>query len=192
MDILKNYQFTVFDVETTGLNPLAGDKITEIAAIKIVNGQISSEHEPFVSLVNPERIISTEAMQVSHITNEMVKSAPVIGDIIEPFLSFISGTILIAHNAEFDMSFLQRALQLSNIQQPLPSYLCTMNISKKIFSYQVQHNLDILMQRMRVKAEGDRHRALTDVQATAEVFIKLCERCPEIITEEMQATRSRK
>lgn len=188
MSFLKENTFTVFDVETTGLNAEAGDKIIEIAALKIINGKID-EKDPFVTLVNPEQNIPAMSTEISGITNEMVKDAPIISDILGKFLEYIKDTIIIAHNAEFDMGFLKYAVSGCGMSSELPKHVCTMALSKNIFSFQTQHNLDILMQRMKVKAEGDRHRALTDVQATAEVFMKLCDLRPEVISEQLEGSR---
>lgn len=183
MEILKK-AYTVIDVETTGLNPLTGDKITEIAAIKIINGKIQTENS-FVTLINPEREISSEASQISQITNAMVKDAPKMREIVENFTKFIEHSIIIGHNIEFDIGFIRMELEQCGINSGDPRHVCTMQLSQKIFPYQQRHNLDIVMQRMKVTSKGERHRALTDVIATAEVFLKFCEHRPDIVEEQL-------
>lgn len=173
-------KYTIFDVETTGLNPQAGDRIIEIAAVQMENDVIDEENA-FVSLVNPRRPIPPESTEVTKITDSMVADAPFIEEVLPKFLEYIKDTTLIAHNAEFDMGFLRTEMKNCHISQDLPKHLCTMEMSKNIFSFQTLHNLDIVMFRMKVEATGDRHRALTDVLATAEVLKQFKKYRPEVI-----------
>lgn len=189
MDDITKHIFVVFDVETTGLYPDRGDRIIEIAGIKIVDGKIQEE-QVFNTLVNPGRPISPEASEVSKITDAMVTDAPTMADVLPKFLEFIEDSTLVAHNAQFDMSFLQSEMMHAQLETSLPQYQCTLDLSRRIFPYQQQHNLDIVMRRMNVKTTGDRHRALTDVVATAEVFLQFFKHRPDVILlEEEMATR---
>ena len=97
--------FTVFDVETTGLDPRQGHRILEIAGVRVEGGKIL-EDRIFSQLVNPERPIPWEAKSVNKITDEEVASAPTIDAVLPEFLRFTEGSLLVAHNAEFDMGFL--------------------------------------------------------------------------------------
>jgi DNA polymerase-3 subunit alpha (Gram-positive type) len=93
---------TVFDIETTGLDPLRGHRIIELAGVRLENGKISEE-QVFSTFVNPEREIPWDARQVNKISDEDVKNAPTIDLVLPQFLEFSKGTLLFAHNASFDM-----------------------------------------------------------------------------------------
>ena len=96
---------TVFDIETTGLDPRRGHRIVEIAGVRLENGQVLRERT-FSSFVNPERDIPFEARQVNKIRDEDVQGAPTIDAVLPQFLEFASGSLLLAHNANFDFGFL--------------------------------------------------------------------------------------
>ena len=95
---LVNNTYVVFDIETTGLDVM-NNGITEIGAVKIVNGKLT---EQFTTLVKPDYRISDEIVRITGITEEMVKDAPKISTVIPDFIKFIDGAIIVAHNAEFD------------------------------------------------------------------------------------------
>lgn len=161
--------YTVFDTETTGLNPEKGDRIIEIAAIQIIDQKISNE--TFVTLFNPERPLAPEAAKVNGITPEMVEDAPHIKDILPYFLEFVGTSTLVAHNAEFDMKFLRAEMKNCGLKNRLPPVLCTLEMSRQHFSFQRHHNLDAVTKRFNIKI-SNRHRALGDVIATAQVFLE--------------------
>jgi len=166
--------YTIFDTETTGLSLDQGDRIIEMAAIKIIDGRITNEK--FEALINPERLISLSASAVNGITNEMVENKPTMYKILPKFLRFVGDSALVAHNASFDKKFLQAEINKCGINLPIPKFVCTLRLSKKIFPYERRHNLDVVAKRMGVGIqEEDRHRALGDVKITAEVFIKFLE-----------------
>jgi len=164
--------YTVFDTETTGLSPNRGDRIIEIAAMKIIDGQLSDE--TFVTLINPERSLSLAAQAVNGISAEMVKDAPKMHKILPHFMDFIGGSTLVAHNAQFDIKFLKAELQKCGLSGVIPPVMCTLSLSRKFFSYQNKHNLDVVTSRFGIKIKN-RHRALGDVEATAQVFLKFLE-----------------
>jgi len=166
--------FTVFDVETTGLDPRRGHRIIEIAALRIENGTILHT-QPFESYVNPERSIPLEASQVNKITDAMVRNAPTIDAVLPQFLSFAAGSILVAHNAEFDMSFLHNEKEFCWGYVELPECLCTMRLSQSMFPHEFRHNLDTLAMRLKLPLPSDRHRALPDVLLAATAFGKMLE-----------------
>ncbi len=173
--MLQSQIFTFFDTETTGFDPVKGDKIIEIAAIKMQNGQIL-EGQVFESLVNPGRPIPYESTAVNKITDDMVASAPTIDAVLPAFLDFIEGTILVAHNAEFDLAFLDEALFATNPFAQIPTTICTKVFSRKIDPKEKFHNLDTLSYRYNITLpETNRHRALADVELLAKVFLKLFE-----------------
>lgn len=171
--MLNSHIFTFFDTETTGLDPHTGDKIIEIAAVKMQNGLLL-EGQIFESLVNPGRTIPYESSAVNKITDEMVADAPVIGDVLPRFLDFIEGSTLVAHNAEFDLAFLDEALFETNPFAQLPTTLCTKVFSRKVTPKEKFHNLDTLSYRYNIPLpEQNRHRALADVELLAKVFLEL-------------------
>lgn len=165
---------TVFDVETTGLDALKGHKIVEIAAVRVEQGTIA-EDQTFISLVNPEREIPWETKQIHKISDEDVASAPTIDQVIPAFLEFAAGSILVAHNAAFDMSFLQKEKELCWGYIDLPECLCTMRLSQNLFPREMRHNLDVLSQRLGLELPTNRHRALPDVLLTAQALLKMLE-----------------
>ena len=100
--------FTIFDTETTGMSP-CNDRIVEIAAVKI---DTDGCHNRFHSLINPQLPIPSQVSQIHHITDEMVKDAPSFSQVGSDFLAFLENSTLVAHNARFDLGFLQESLNL--------------------------------------------------------------------------------
>jgi len=170
MSILST--FTVFDTETTGLDPRKGDKIIEIAGLKIVNGEIR-EDMSFVELINPERTIPWEAKQVNKISDEDVASCPTIDQILPKFFEFAKDTILVAHNANFDLGFLEIEKELCWGYMEVPECLCTMKLSQTLYPSEFRHNLDAVSARMGIPMPENRHRALPDVIMTAQALLKM-------------------
>ncbi len=163
---------TVFDVETTGLDPTKGHRIIEIAGIRIDDGMVD-ETKSFVSLVNPERPIPWEAKQVNKISDDDVRMAPGIEEVLPKFLGFAEGSILVAHNAAFDMGFLAREKELCWGYLDLPECLCTMRLSRTLFSREYGHSLDAVARRLNLALPASRHRALPDVILTAHALLKM-------------------
>ncbi|MDD5751818.1 MAG: 3'-5' exonuclease [Candidatus Peribacteraceae bacterium] len=166
--------FTVFDVETTGLDPRRGDRIIEIAGMRIEGGKIM-EGSAFVELVNPERPIPWEAKRINKISDADVANAPTIDQVLPRFLDFARDSVLVAHNAEFDMGFLEAEKQSCWGYIDLPHYLCTMRLSQSLFPHEFRHNLDILSLRLNLPKPEARHRALPDVLLTAQALLKMLE-----------------
>ncbi|MCM8800269.1 MAG: 3'-5' exonuclease, partial [Candidatus Omnitrophica bacterium] len=112
---IEEVEFTIFDTETTGLEPESGDRIIEIAGIRFKGKErISFYH----SLVNPQIPIKESALRINNIDDEMLKDAPKIEEVLPKFLDFIKGSHLCAYNAGFDMSFLKREAELINLTYP--------------------------------------------------------------------------
>lgn len=165
---------TIFDTETTGLDPYKGHRIIEIAGIRIENGEID-ETRSFVSLVNPERDIPWEARQVNKISDEDVMGAPGIEEVLPKFLEFAAGTTLVAHNAQFDMNFLTNEKNFCWGFVELPECLCTMKLSRTLFPNEFGHSLDVIARRLGLTIPTARHRALPDVILTAHALMKMME-----------------
>ncbi len=176
---------TVFDVETTGLDATKGHRIIEIAGVRIEDGLID-ETKSFVSLVNPEREIPWEAKQVNKISDDDVKTSPGIEEVLPKFLEFAAGTILVAHNANFDMSFLRVEKELCWGYIDLPECLCTMRLSQGLFPSEFGHSLDAVARRLKLTIPAARHRALPDVLLTAHALLRMIE-IGELSTDELRS-----
>ena len=168
---LTSLSYVIFDTETTGLNPQS-DEICQIAALRLVNGKIVAG-ERFDMLVNPGRNIPASATAVHHITNAMVADAPEVGAALARFHAFAKGSVLVAHNAPFDMSFLRRREgQIgARFDQPI---LDTVLCSAVLYGQSAEHTLDALCARLHVQIPVEaRHTAIGDAIATAEAFRKM-------------------
>ncbi|MBC6436997.1 MAG: DNA polymerase III subunit epsilon [Rhodobacteraceae bacterium] len=168
---LRQLSYVIFDTETTGLNPQV-DEICQIAAVRIVNGRIL-EAEGFNTLVDPGRKIPQTSIDVHGITDKMVQGAPSVAQALKQFHAYASGAVLVAHNAPFDMRFLQRreADIGARFDQPI---LDTVLCSAILFGQSADHTLDALCDRLGVSiAVADRHTAIGDAIGTAEAFRKM-------------------
>ncbi|MBO3762204.1 exonuclease domain-containing protein [Ciceribacter sp. L1K22] len=187
---LDDLTYVVFDTETTGLLPEQGDEIVQIAAVRVVNGK-RVQGEVFDTLVNPGRPIPAASTAVHGVSDAMVADAPPVREVIERFHKFAEGSVLVAHNAPFDMEFLRRREREVGIHFANP-ILDTVLLSAVVFGQSETHSLDALSQRLGITiADEDRHTALGDTIATADAFIKLksmmqakgIERFGEVLTE---------
>lgn len=167
--IMPKEIYTVFDIETTGLNPIS-DGITEIGAVKIKDGQIIEE---FSTFVNPERNIPREVEELTHITNDMIKDAPKIQEALQKFLEFSKDTIVVAHNARFDISFINHYASKLGFEKP-DQIIDTLAISRELFEEFENHKLATIAKNIGVSLEGA-HRAVNDAVATAKIFLKMCD-----------------
>ena len=163
---------TVFDVETTGLDPRRGHRIVEIAGVRIEQGKVLAEGA-FTSLVNPERDIPLEVSRINNITGNDVIGAPTIMTVLPSFLEFTKGSILVAHNAEFDKSFLEAEKEFCWGYIELPEMLCSLRLSRNLFPTAFRHNLDAMSERFGMPLPEGRHRALPDVLQTAHILLKM-------------------
>ena len=164
--------YTVFDTETTGLDPSAGDEIVSIGAVRIVNGRLL-KHETFEQLIDPRRTLSLASMQIHGIMPDMLAGQPLIDDVLPAFYRFAEDTVLVAHNAAFDMRFLQLKEAQTGIRfiQPV---LDTLLLSAAAHpGYPAgEHSLEAIAARLGVDVIG-RHTALGDAIVAGEVFLKL-------------------
>lgn len=160
----------VFDIETTGFSPIK-NKIIEIGAVKVINGEIT---ERFSTFVNPQVPIPFEIEKLTSINDDMVMEAPVIEEVLPRFLEFCEGCVLVAHNASFDISFIRENAE----RQQLPfdyTYVDTVGIARVLLPHQAKHTLDAVCKSLGISLENH-HRAVDDAEATAEIFIKLSDK----------------
>lgn len=167
---IDEVEFTIFDTETTGLNPISGDRIVELAALR-VKGQ--ARIAQFDALINPQRLISPEAFAVNKITPEMLQGAPGIAEVLPDFLAFIQGSCLCSYNAEFDLSFLNNELKLIG-QEAITDMVVfdVLTMAKRLLPGLARYALWFVAQRLEVKLTQV-HRAFSDVEMAWEVFSKL-------------------
>lgn len=169
---LVKEDYVFFDVETTGLFPLDGEKIIELAMIKTSKGNIVDTYETFI---NPQMPIPQESTRVNNITNEMVKDAPILdAEMAKNILNFIDNSILVAHNASFDLSFLSIEFGRIGISFEGWKAIDTLKIASTLFPSQ-RNRLENLIRRYNIMPEGDLHRALVDTDSLRRVFFELLE-----------------
>ncbi len=162
--------FVCFDTETTGLKP-EQDEITEIAAVKVRGGQVLEE---FQTYVNPHRPIPENITELTGISDETVADAPDLSEALPAFLKFAEGLPLVAHNAGFDMSFVNRGCERLGIRREFTS-IDTVEMSKILFPDLKRHRLDSLAKALKV-GPFDHHRASEDAAVLGRIFIKLIEK----------------
>ncbi|MCY0892057.1 MAG: PolC-type DNA polymerase III [Acidibacillus sp.] len=170
MPITDDSTYVVFDTETTGLSA-AEHELIEIAGVKMRRGEII---DTFAELIAPIKAIPPKITEITSITNDMVAGKPTVDQVLPAFRKFCEGAILVAHNAEFDLSFL--AVQASKIgldpfTQPT---IDTLGLARTLFPTDRNHKLKTLTQKFNVSLT-QHHRALADSEATGRVFYKLLE-----------------
>ncbi|MEG0895891.1 MAG: exonuclease domain-containing protein, partial [Oscillospiraceae bacterium] len=161
-----NDVIVVFDTETTGLDS-KNDAITEIGAVKIQNGKVL---ETFNTFVNPKRPIPPKIVELTGITDDMVKDAPSQKEAIVAFMEFCQDAPLVAHNAPFDMGFINASLEKAGIEKALTS-IDTVPICKKMLPQLKKHKLNIVADHFGFKF--NHHRACDDAEVLAKIFFEL-------------------
>ena len=174
---LQQTTFVIVDLETTGASPKKGAAITEIGAVKVKNGQYLGNFESFVNPLTP---IPEYITEMTGITDLMLANAPVIDEILPAFLEFAGSeneSIIVAHNAPFDLSFLKSAAKELDLSWPKYKTLDTVTIARQVLSKEEVPNckLSTLAQFFGTVTEPN-HRALDDAKATTEILHGLIER----------------
>lgn len=159
------------DTETTGLAVHKGDEIIEFGAVKVLGGQ---EIATLDTLIRPSRSIPPESTKIHGISDLFVMGAPVFSEFAKELLKFIDGSVVIAHNAPFDLGFLAVALENERRNLPDNPVLDTVAFFRSLLPHLMNHKLDTLKKHFDVKADRA-HRALDDSRALAKVFNKVIE-----------------
>ena len=161
-----NADFVVFDIETTGFSPV-NNKIIEIGAVKIQQGEITDRFSVFV---NPGVPIPFEIEKLTSINDSMVMDAPPIEVILPQFLDFCQNAVLVAHNANFDMSFIMENAKKQGLSRKF-TFVDTLGIARVLLTHQAKHTLDAVAKTLSISLENH-HRAVDDAECTAHIFLK--------------------
>lgn len=166
-------EFIIFDIETTGLSHV-NDKITEIGAIKVKNYQIV---ETYSQLVNPEMPIPAKIVELTGITDDLLKNEPTIDYVLPKFLEFCGDSPVVAHNAKFDTAFIKTNAIKQGFEYS-PIVLDTLSLSRLLLKDIKRHRLNTIAKHLKVTLENH-HRAVDDATATAKIFLKFLDMLKE-------------
>ena len=172
---LDEISYTVFDTETTGMSPAKGARLVEVGAVRILPGLEIDLAHPYNELINPLVPIPYQAYKVHGIDDKMVKDKPVFSDIAEAFKDFVGDTVVVAHNARFDFSFMNFQGKQAGHDDIIRKILCTIKIAKAAFPGLFSYSLDNLIRHfdIEVPMPGQyRHRAVYDAAHTAILLTK--------------------
>ena len=168
---LLDQEYVVFDTETTGFNAGGADQMIEIGAVKIKNGEITDR---FDELIDPGRHIPDKITELTQITDEMVKGKPSEEEVTKRFLEWTGNAPMVAHNAKFDISFMEMAMKKYNLGEFKNTVIDTLELSRTLDQGFARHGLSALVKRYNVPWEEDaHHRADYDAEGTALVFAKM-------------------
>ncbi|CAM3075018.1 PolC-type DNA polymerase III [Filibacter tadaridae] len=165
---LDESTYVVFDVETTGLSAVY-DTIIELAAVRLKDGEIVERFERFA---NPHHPLSSTTTQLTGITDDMVKDAPDVSQVVEDFREFIGDSILIAHNAKFDMGFLYESSKKAGLPAVAYPTIDTLELARFLYPEMGNHRLNTLTKKFGIELT-QHHRAIYDTEATAYLFLRL-------------------
>lgn len=162
-------KYVIFDLETTGLNR-EYNKIIEIGAVKVKNGEIIDR---FSTFINPHEKLTKEIINLTNITDDMLEDAPEESEMLPKFFEFFEDSVLVAHNAKFDMGFIKKWAERNN-RVVENTVLDTVGLSRTIFPEMTKHTLNVIAKKLDISLENH-HRAVDDAEATANIFIKFIE-----------------
>jgi len=162
----------ILDFETTGLNPDRGDRMTEVAALRVRGGRVV---ESFESLVNCGVQVPAYISKFTGITQSMVDTAPEPSVVIHQLLDFIGSNAVIAHNAGFDQCVLENECKHLGIVNPLPDFICSVLIARCMFPDMKSHALGCLASRLGIPFAPGAHRAAVDATVTASILLRACD-----------------
>lgn len=179
----------ILDTETTGLKPEDGHRIIEIGGVEVVDGKKTGR--TIQLYINPEREVDEEAVKVHGLTNEFLKDKPKFAEVVDEFLKFVKDSVLVIHNADFDLKFLNSELDRLNkgkIWDYISNAICSLRLDRRLFSEDRRHTLDAICERFKIDASGRTfHGALLDSELLAECYERINEIYPvEKIEREME------
>lgn len=166
---LLDERFVVVDVETTGTRADAGDRVTEVAAVLVEHGRVG---EVYSTLINPQRSIPPWITNLTNITWDMVKDAPVFSDVCDRVTSFMGGRVFVAHNAPFDWRFMSAEVRRATGRRLEGRQLCTVRLARRLLPQLPRRSLDMVARHYGVEIAA-RHRAAGDAVATAHVLLRM-------------------
>ena len=168
---LTSLTYVVFDLETTGLYPNSGDTIIEIGAVKIKDGIIIDRYD---ELIYPEKDLSEEIIKITGITNEMLKGKRLEKECVIDFMKWVGDLPMVAHNAKFDISFIENAIDKYNLDKLNNIVIDTLGLSRYLESSERFHNLATLVKRYEIPWDEDKHhRGDYDSEGTALILDKM-------------------
>lgn len=160
----------MLDFETTGLSPAMGDRITEVAALRIVDGKVTDR---YVSLINCQARIPFFITQLTGISQEMVDNAPPVSRVVPELLEFIGGDTLSAHNASFDEKFLKAEAERLALSPRHAGLVCSLKLSRRVFPGLASYKLGMLSGQLGIRFRSAAHRAESDAEVAAEVLMHI-------------------
>ena len=167
---LNDITYVVFDLETTGLSPYE-EEIIEIGAVKVKNHELIDKFDMFIK---PSKDIPEYITSITGITNEMVASSSDTLTVLNDFFSFLGDSVLVAHNASFDLSFIKAAMFKYNLGNLNYDVIDTLGLSRYLRPYEKYHNLTVLMQRYNINWDEDKHhRGDYDALGTSYILYEL-------------------
>ena len=168
---LEGTEFVVYDTETTGFNAANGDQMIEIGAVKIKDGMITDRFDEFI---NPGRKLPDKIVELTQITDEMLSSAEDEKTVTKKFLDWVGNAPMVAHNAKFDISFIEMAMKKYDLGEFTNTVIDTLELSRALDQGFARHSLSALVKRYNVPFDEDaHHRADYDAEGTALVFHKM-------------------
>jgi DNA polymerase-3 subunit epsilon len=157
----------MLDFETTGLSPAMGDRITEVAALRIVGGRVT---ERYVSLINCNARIPSFITSLTGITQQMVDDAPPVARVLPELLNFIGSDTLSAHNASFDEKFLKAEAERLGLAPAHQALVCSLKLSRRLFPGMPSYKLGVLSSQLGIRFRSAAHRAESDAEVGAELL----------------------
>ena len=165
---LQDATYVVFDVETTGLSAIY-HKIIELAAVKVKNGEIIDRFEAFA---NPHETLSSTTIELTGITDDMVRDAPEIDSVLKQFHEFTGDDVLVAHNAQFDMGFLNTGYERAGLLKAPNATIDTLELGRFLYPHMKNHRLNTLCKAFNIELT-QHHRAIYDAEATGYLLHKM-------------------
>ena len=173
LDLLDT-EYVVFDTETTGFNAAGGDQMIEIGAVKIRNGEIT---DTFDELIDPKRPLPEKITELTNITDDMLKGKPSEEEVTKKFLEWAGSAPMVAHNAKFDISFIEMSMKKYNLGEFKNTVIDTLELSRTLDQGFARHSLSALVNRYNVEFDEEgHHRADYDADGTAKVFHKMLQK----------------